>query len=459
MPRWLLLPDGTFADMSHSSLLLVSVVVILECVILLWFWIRSGRKQLRKIDFLLDLAGITFALFMVVSITRAQLVAGEAAPHSGDGVSAPLLAYDGPLTDRESMAAPELVTNTPTPLASLSPTRPPLPTATLPATIHLVQRGEELSFVAARYGTTEEAILLANGLTSSELTLDQRLVIPPPGVVGWVPTPGPTEAVAVASLPPSPTPRTQPTLHVVAEGEILGTIARQYGTSIELLIAANPELDPDRLSIGQELRIPAASPSPAPIAVASVIPNPVDGESEPTVPPTATRERPTEVATRTPVPSPTVTLPLPTATATATVTVTPLPSPTATLVATVTSPPLPSATPLPPTATVAVVEPIAAAPRLLSPSFEQEFVGPESVVTLRWSWNYPLEPDQTFELQLWTDGQQPSARAWVSATTWDVPPAYFNHSWNWRVVVVQGNRQDGRQEISLPSSDGRFHWR
>ncbi len=465
--------------MPHPSLLFVSIVVIIECVILLWFYVRVGRQHLRRGELLLDLAGVGFALYIVVSITHAQLVAGAPARREGDGDSPPLLTYQGALSERGSMAPPELYPSS-TPVTLPSPTRPPLPTATLPPTTHVVQRGENLSFVAARYGTAEDAILLANDLTSSELALDQRLIIPPPGAVGWVPTPAPTDETALALLPSSATPKAQRPVHRVADGETLGAIAFQYGTSIEALIEANPDLDPDHLSIGQKLLIPSVFPSPVPIAVASVQPDPFDSEDGPLALLSPTPSRSTTTATRPPQPSPSPSMALPSATAPSTATVmaspfptasvalpsatassiattTPFPSSTATSVATVTL--LPSPTAVPATATVEVVEAIALAPRLLAPLFEQELVGLDSVVTLNWTWNYLLEADQTFEVQLWTDGQEPSARAWVSSSGWDLPPAYFNHSWNWRVVVVQGDRRDNRQEISLPSTVGRFHWR
>ena len=71
---------------------------------------------------------------------------------------------------------------------------------------------------------------------------------------------------------PSPTPRT----HVVARGETLGAIALRYGLSVEQLIAANPEVNPNLMVVGTPSKIPAsqkaaatttALPSPTPVAV------------------------------------------------------------------------------------------------------------------------------------------------------------------------------------------------
>jgi LysM repeat protein len=49
--------------------------------------------------------------------------------------------------------------------------------------------------------------------------------------------------------------------HVVEHGETLRQIADQYGSSISAFIGANPDMDPDRISPGQRLVIPAAAPA------------------------------------------------------------------------------------------------------------------------------------------------------------------------------------------------------
>lgn len=58
----------------------------------------------------------------------------------------------------------------------------------------------------------------------------------------------PTE-IEVAEDPPV-------TVHVVAPGETLWTIARRYGTSVEALRESNDNVNPSRLRIGQQLIIP-----------------------------------------------------------------------------------------------------------------------------------------------------------------------------------------------------------
>lgn len=71
------------------------------------------------------------------------------------------------------------------------------------------------------------------------------------------PEPVPTPE-AEPSPEPSPTP--EPRIHVVQQGETLYGIARQVGTTVEALVAANNIADPDVIHPGQELIIPETQP-------------------------------------------------------------------------------------------------------------------------------------------------------------------------------------------------------
>jgi LysM repeat protein len=45
---------------------------------------------------------------------------------------------------------------------------------------YIVQSGDTLNAIAARFGTTVQAIMDANGLTSDEILIGQVLIIPVP---------------------------------------------------------------------------------------------------------------------------------------------------------------------------------------------------------------------------------------------------------------------------------------
>ena len=79
---------------------------------------------------------------------------------------------------------------------------------------HTVQRGETLSGIAVRYGTTVQALMQANGIWNpNHIFVGQRLCIP-----GY--------------CPPDPGPGCScRTFHYVRWGETLSSIARWYGVS------------------------------------------------------------------------------------------------------------------------------------------------------------------------------------------------------------------------------------
>ena len=99
--------------------------------------------------------------------------------------------------------------------------------------VHMVQRGETLTAIAARYGQSVDALVAANGLASpNRLAVGMRLSIPGGAGTG--------------------TPR----VHVVRRGDTLTAIATRYGRSLDALVAANDLQSPDRLSVGTRLSIP-----------------------------------------------------------------------------------------------------------------------------------------------------------------------------------------------------------
>lgn len=72
-------------------------------------------------------------------------------------------------------------TPSPTVEPTVSPTVEPSPTPGPSPLVHIVSRGESLSTIATRYGTTIEAIIELNQLANPNLIVpNQRLLIPPP---------------------------------------------------------------------------------------------------------------------------------------------------------------------------------------------------------------------------------------------------------------------------------------
>ncbi|KJY66727.1 N-acetylmuramoyl-L-alanine amidase [Vibrio coralliilyticus] len=106
---------------------------------------------------------------------------------------------------------------------------------------HKVKRGESLSVIAKKYGTTTKAIMQTNKLKSSGLAIGQVLTIP--SSKGAIPVPKVTNPVETKTI-----------THVVQSGEYLGKIAARYKVSVATIKREN-KLRSDTLKLGQKLKI------------------------------------------------------------------------------------------------------------------------------------------------------------------------------------------------------------
>ena len=121
------------------------------------------------------------------------------------------------------------------------------PVAAQGSTVHVVQRGETLSQIALRYGTTVSALMQANGLGNANfIWWGQRLRIP-----------------GSAGAPSASTPSAAQGTHVVQRGETLSQIARHYGTTVSALMQANGLGNANFIWWGQRLRIPGSAGAPS----------------------------------------------------------------------------------------------------------------------------------------------------------------------------------------------------
>ena len=95
--------------------------------------------------------------------------------------------------------------------------------------VHTVKRGQSLSVIAQKYGTTSQQLKVHNNLRTSSLAIGQKLKIP--------------------------TQKIKNTKHRVRSGESLSVIAKRYGTTTNAIVKTN-KLRSKSLSIGQVLTIP-----------------------------------------------------------------------------------------------------------------------------------------------------------------------------------------------------------
>jgi LysM repeat protein len=119
-------------------------------------------------------------------------------------------------------------------------------------TVHVVQPGENLFRISLRYGTTVDAIMAANGLTSPDMVyVGQSLRIPGDGAPASAGSSNSTGSSTAGTLPAGGT-------HTVQWGDTLTNIARRYGVSVDALLQANQLSSPHTIYRGQQLVIPGA---------------------------------------------------------------------------------------------------------------------------------------------------------------------------------------------------------
>lgn len=128
-----------------------------------------------------------------------------------------------------------------------APQQIPSPEATSPAVpaSYTVKAGETLSGIAARFGTTYQALAALNGIANPNLIY--------PGQV--------LKLTASASAPTAPATGT----YTVKPGDTLSGIAAKFATSYQQLAAINKIPDPNKIYPGQVLRLNGLAEFPKPV--------------------------------------------------------------------------------------------------------------------------------------------------------------------------------------------------
>jgi hypothetical protein len=114
-------------------------------------------------------------------------------------------------------------------------------------------------------------LLVLLGACSSKIA--SPTAVPSEALIPWqTPTPEGTPDLTQAVIQPTVTPTLR--VHVVVSGEVLGYIAGRYGVTIAQIVAANPGINPDILSIGQKIIIPNPAPGSNSVSSGSTNPTP-----------------------------------------------------------------------------------------------------------------------------------------------------------------------------------------
>lgn len=109
-----------------------------------------------------------------------------------------------------------------------------------PGQFYIVGYGDTLGMIAARFGTTVQSLVSANGIFNANFIYPgQRLLIP-------------YYSTGVPYVPPAQ----NPVVYTVVRGDTLGTIAARYGTTVQAIATYNGISNLSLIYPGQRLTIP-----------------------------------------------------------------------------------------------------------------------------------------------------------------------------------------------------------
>ncbi len=137
---------------------------------------------------------------------------------------------------------------------------------------YTVAKGDSLSRIAKKHGTTSKAILEANNLKSDNLKVGQTLVIPGAGAIA--------SGLASSDTVKAPATTGEHTEYTVVKNDSLDRIAKKFGVSVSDLKAAN-NLKSDTVRLGQSLKVPgkhdlktlgSSAPAPKKPSAPAVVP-------------------------------------------------------------------------------------------------------------------------------------------------------------------------------------------
>lgn len=196
---------------------------------------RKRRKNLPVIILVIAVIVMFVGIFMIyISLT-------------GSSVNIAFLTSPTPTATATATPLPPTNTATITPIPSetLIPTETLLPTAAEPFD-YTVQSGDSLFSIAEQFGVDYVAIMVLNGMTNDNvLFVGDVLTIPNPDMGFPTPTP----------IPPN-LPRGREIEYFILPGDSLRSIADQFLTTVEDIIAANEFDDPNAIFPGQIIKVP-----------------------------------------------------------------------------------------------------------------------------------------------------------------------------------------------------------
>ena len=168
----------------------------------------------------------------------------------------------------------DLATPAPAPSAPAEAAPAPAPAAPAPVSTYTVVRGDSLSGIASRFGTTTRNLMSLNGITNANLIRVGQVIKLSAEAAAAAPAPAaPAPAPATpAPAPAAPTAPAAATTYTVVARDTLSGIASRFGTTTRNLMSINGITNANLLRIGQVLTIVAGAAAPAAPAPATPAP-------------------------------------------------------------------------------------------------------------------------------------------------------------------------------------------
>lgn len=182
--------------------------------------------------------------------STAESEAAESTPEQSEATIEPTPTSQIGETAEATEAAAAEVTATVEATQQATPSQQTAPSG---ETIHVVAPGENLYRIGLQYGLSWVPIAAVNGITDPDrIYVGQELIIP-----GTSTQPEST---------PTPKPPETPTYtnYVVQPGDTLSSISRKFGVSAQEIAEANGLVNPNRIYVGQVLKIPTSAPETSP---------------------------------------------------------------------------------------------------------------------------------------------------------------------------------------------------
>lgn len=203
--------------------------------------------------------GLLIISVIVISVLRYQASVGQTAQAAQP--------TSPPVTNTPTITPTSTATGTPTTTATPTPTVTPTPR------VHIVESGENPSYIADLYGVSVDELIALNNLDDGTgLSVGQAITLPFSAAEG--------EPDEIGEIVDYLDPRLQ-VVYEVESGDTLLDIAIKHGTTTEAIEAVNPALGSDLIYPGQRLVVPLATPTATATPTITPTPTPTPGPPYP----------------------------------------------------------------------------------------------------------------------------------------------------------------------------------